>query len=122
MNAPTKEAVDVRALLVGTTPGPWEVRATIDGPLRNTDVRDSRGLFVARCGPMMGRRYAEGASANARLCAAAPQLALDNIAKDEVIAELREALTKARNTLSGCGLRRIAADICDAALAKAAGQ
>lgn len=34
--------------------------------------------------------------------------------------ELYEALTKARNTLAGCGMANIAADICDAALAKAA--
>ena len=45
--------------------------------------------------------------ANANLIAAAP--------------ELYEALQKARNTLSGCGMSNIAADICDAALAKARG-
>jgi len=36
--------------------------------------------------------------------------------------DMYAALEKARNTLAGCGMAKIAADICDAALAKARGQ
>lgn len=87
------------------TAGPWIVHDTIDGPLLNTDVRDSRNLFVAKCGPMLGRPYVKEVEANARLIAAAP--------------ELYEALEGANGWLEGAPAEvqhRI-----DAALAKARG-
>jgi hypothetical protein len=36
----------------------------------------------------------------------------------DTIEELVEALTKARNTLAGCGMSKIAANICDGVLTK----
>ncbi len=51
--------------------------------------------------------FADIGHADARLIAAAP--------------DLLEALQKARNTLAGCGMPNIAANICDAAIAKAEG-
>lgn len=56
------------------TPGPWLVHDTIDGPILNTDVRDAKLKWVARCGPLFGRPHVAESEANARLIASAPDL------------------------------------------------
>lgn len=66
----------------GHTKGPWMVHDTIDGPILNTDVRDMKLKWVARCGPLFGRPHVAESEANARLIASAPELmeALQSIA------------------------------------------
>lgn len=80
------------------TLGPW----TFDGPPDSRIVwagTELRVCFLTSDGPNLE---------NARLIAAAP--------------DLYKALEKARNTLAGCGMKNIAANICDAALAKVRGE
>lgn len=79
------------------TPGPWEVERSVMG---------CRSICAGEV--LVASVEDAPTKANARLIAAAP--------------ELYEALQKASNTLAGCGMPKIAADICDAALRKARGE
>ena len=92
------------------TPGPWIVHHDGNYPTVRKVIR--AGHHSPVCGPIHGYMYSAEErgeqAANARLIAAAPCLL--------------DALEKARNTLAGCGMANIAADICDAAIAKARGQ
>jgi hypothetical protein len=72
------------------TPGPWRVSG-------KATINAGRSWIASVS--------TSNRDANARLIAAAP--------------DLLAALEKARNTLAGCGMANIAADICDAAIAKA---
>lgn len=99
------------------TPGPWQVvhdfdrdgRTTIignvDGEIHQTGPTYSYEFVATTADPNDDITSRHTEIANARLIAAAP--------------DLFAALTKARNTLAGLGHPKIAADICDAALASA---
>lgn len=93
------------------TLGPWSAdfhNEQRDGGRFVTYVRGGNQLVPIAAVPTGVEGYGrEEGRANARLIAAAP--------------ELLAALQKARNTLAGCGMANIAADICDAAIAKARG-
>lgn len=83
-----KETVDPRALLEGTTPGPWEVVRS-DGEVGVMSDPKS-GVWVATT----GLSHHDEPEAHARLIAAAPQLALTCISQEERIAALWEALDR----------------------------
>lgn len=116
--------------MVEHTPGPWHLcqhlksmecdqackcgyRGVIFGPEHNVAMAICQpGHELPRHEEQWGSEPAryprEVELANAHLIAAAP--------------DLLEALVKARNTLAGCGMAHIAADICDAAIARATGE
>lgn len=91
------------------TPGPWP----ISGDRYDKRITIGEGLVEGPHGYEVAEVYSDDcprelALANAHLIAAAP--------------ELLAALEKARNTLAGLGVPSIAANICDATIAKARGE
>lgn len=91
------------------TPGPWSAETPMDDSIwiveDGRQVYDWRVIATLYFPENRGEIPRKQVEANALLIAAAP--------------DLLEALQKARNTLAGCGMPSIAADICDAAIAKA---
>lgn len=96
------------------TPGPWRTRTTDEEAPDDTIVMDADGASICDCLPGNPRMSQETAEANARLCAAAPDLleacfkaerkllaylgvcAGDKQLSDDVLPAIRGAIQKAR--------------------------